>query len=140
MGDSNKTQAKVQDDDRICAICIESMSVDDKLIQMPNCSHQFHTKCVLGLLKHRIQDNSNISDEVLCPICRVEVVKLPSRALPTSTQAPQPVVIAINHDESSSRDIYREREQRLLSNWFIGTAATLSFVWFFYLATNTPDT
>jgi len=44
----------------VCAICIESIKINDWYKQLPNCEHYFHADCIDGWL--RVRDS--------CPLCR----------------------------------------------------------------------
>lgn len=48
--------------DTLCAICLGSLS-DEPSTKMPDCSHTYHTECILKWLTQEEIDNS-------CPLCR----------------------------------------------------------------------
>lgn len=122
--------------DIVCAICIEPVVSDDKVIYMPNCKHKFHTQCFLSLMCHSAQSQCR---DVVCPECRSAVVQLPlyepQHMLPQSTP---PHTMVIEMPEVPRE--YQERERKVLGNWLITTASALSILWLVYLSQNTPAT
>ena len=46
-----------------CPICLEDYSETDKPIQILNCEHGFHLKCIEGWVR-------NNPDKVFCPLCK----------------------------------------------------------------------
>lgn len=71
-----------------CSICLENIT--DKSMTMPECSHIFHSSCMMKYIE------SNIPNEIKCPICRRSVIKSCS----LEVQVPIPIVMSslVNQD------------------------------------------
>lgn len=65
------------DHDDECPICLDNLNMFP--IQILECKHKFHTKCVDEL----IRSNSNI---VYCPLCRKNIYHHPPRNIETNIQ------------------------------------------------------
>lgn len=55
-------------EEEACTICISSLksgSCGDEIRQMPNCSHKFHSECIVEWLTH---------NAITCPVCRAPAV------------------------------------------------------------------
>tara|TARA_B100001093_G_scaffold355537_1_gene340118 strand:- start:626 stop:1063 length:438 start_codon:yes stop_codon:yes gene_type:complete len=53
--------------DKICSICLEQYTIEDKIIQL-NCSHIFHRKCIESWFKDKDKNKK------VCPLCRIIII------------------------------------------------------------------
>ena len=96
----NNTSTSLNNNDNICAICLDEFQVNDAISwsKNGNCNHVFHNKCIADwfLLYNKKRCNNNRSNvcssfSFSCPICRCEYVTIPS-------------TITVNHRHRSSID------------------------------------
>ena len=71
--------------DTQCSICLEN--VTEKSMTMPECSHVFHSSCIMKYIE------SNIPKEITCPICRKSVIRAFSLEPSTMIQVPLPIIM-----------------------------------------------
>lgn len=53
-----------------CCICLELVSPNTPIIQLPKCRHCIHSECFIGYINRCLKGNH----DVLCPICRSNVI------------------------------------------------------------------
>lgn len=61
--------AEMEDDDEVCAICLEPMRLNENVVSLPNCTHTYHDTCIYTWLER----SSNV-----CPVCKRTVEGLPA--------------------------------------------------------------
>lgn len=85
------------EDEETCAICLEVLEGGGKKACHLDCSHSFHTECLL----------QSFQRDVRCPICRIDMVE-PLPVTPPSSQ--QTTVLEINLNDFNNEQLQRRRQ------------------------------
>lgn len=84
------------DNQETCAICLELLGEGGKNTCHLDCSHRFHTECLL----------QSFQRDVRCPICRVDMVAPP----PVTPSSSQQTIVEINLNELNNEYLQHRRQ------------------------------